>query len=129
MLYSAMWCIVVVVCHSPCPLAPLAEEEVEVGSLHEGEEEVPQEGMRQRRLAAFIDQTEVIELMVYVDKLLYDRYQQNRTHIERHILAILNLVCACMYTCWCVLLSDSTYVHTYVNWCVHERNVRMSKSG
>ena len=69
---------------------------MEVGSLHEGQEEAHLERMRQRRLAAFINQTEVIELMVYVDKLLYDRYQQNRTHIERHILAILNLVCACM---------------------------------
>ena len=69
---------------------------MEVGSLHEGQEEAPPERMRQKRLAAFSDQTEVIELMVYVDKLLYDRYQQNKTHIERHILAILNLVCACM---------------------------------
>ena len=97
MLYSAMWCLLVVVCFSPCPLTPLAEEEVmEVGSLHEGQEEAPLERMRQKRLAAFSDQTEVIELMVYVDKLLYDRYEQNKTHIECHILAILNLVCACM---------------------------------
>ena len=95
-----MWCILVVVCFSPCPLAPLAEEEMmEVGSLHEGQEEAHLERMRQRRLAAFINQTEVIELMVYVDKLLYDRYHQNKTHIERHILAILNLVCACMLVC------------------------------
>ena len=65
-------------------------------SLQEGQEEVLLERMRQRRLASFIDQTEVIELMVYVDKLMYDRYQQNTTHIERYILAILNLVCACM---------------------------------
>ena len=84
----------VIMCHSPCPLSPLAEEEVEVGSLREGEEEVPLERNRQKRLASFIDQTEVIELMVYVDKLLYDRYKRNRTAIERHILAIMNLVCA-----------------------------------
>ena len=84
----------VIMCHSPCPLAPLAEEEVEVGSLREGQEEAPQERMRKRRLASFIDQTEVIELMVYVDKLMYDRYKRNRTAIERHILAIMNLVCA-----------------------------------
>ena len=70
---------------------------MEVGRLHEGQEKVLLlERMRQRRLASFIDQTEVIELMVYVDKLMYDRYQQNKTHVERHILAILNLVCACM---------------------------------
>ena len=82
-------------------LAPLAEEEVEVGRLRQGQEEVLLERMRQRRLASFIDQTEVIELMVYVDKLLYDRYQRNRTAVERHTLAILNLVCVCMciYTC------------------------------
>ena len=77
-------------CFSPVLLALLAEEEMEVGRLHEGQEE-----MRQRRGAAsFSDKTEVIELMVYVDKLLYDRYQQNRAALERHILAILNLVCA-----------------------------------
>ena len=107
----------------------IRDRETKVGKLLERQKEVFLKRRRQRRVASFINQTEVIELMVYVDKLLYDRYQQNRTHIERHILAILNLVCACMYTCWCVLLSDSTYVHTYVNWCVHERNVRMSKSG
>ena len=83
-------------CVSPFLLAPLAEEEVEVGSLREGQKEVLLERMRQRRLASFIDQTEVIELMVYVDKLLYDRYHQNKTHVEQHILAIMNLVCACM---------------------------------
>ncbi len=76
---------------------------MEVGRLHEGQEEVLLlERMRQRRLVSFIDQTEVIELMVYVDKLLYDRYQQNKTHVERHILAILNLVCACI--CWCLVV-------------------------
>ena len=92
-------------CVSPVLLAPLAEEEVEVGSLQEGQEEVPLERMRQRRLASFIDQTEVIELMVYVDKLMYDRYQQNKTHVERHILAILNLVCA--YMCMHMLMFSS----------------------
>ena len=96
-------------CVSPFLLAPLAEEEVEVGSLREGQKEVLLERMRQRRprLASFIDQTEVIELMVYVDKLMYDRYQENKTHVEWHILAIMNLVCACMYisTCWCVMVN------------------------
>ena len=81
-------------CFSPVLLAPLAQEEVEVDSLQEGQEDV---SLRQRRgVDSTIKQKEVIELMVYVDKLLYDRYQQNNTHIERHILAILNLVCACM---------------------------------
>ena len=87
------------VCFSPVLLALLAVEEMEIGRLHEG-----QEGMRQRRGAAsFSDKTEVIELMVYVDKLLYDRYQQNRAALERHILAILNLVCprACMHVGVC----------------------------
>ena len=75
-----------------------------MGRLHEGQEKVHLlERMRQRRLASFIDQTEVIELMVYVDKLLYDRYHQNKTHVERHILAILNLVCACI----CMLVFSS----------------------
>ena len=94
----------VIVCFSPVLLAPLAEE-VEVGSLREGQKEVLLERMRQRRLASFIDQTEVIELMVYVDKLLYDRYHQNKTHVERHILAILNLVCA--YMCMHMLMFRS----------------------
>ena len=78
---------------SPLLLAPLPEEEVEVGRRHEEQEEVLVEPMRQRRQVSFLDQTEVIELMVYVDKLLYDRYQRNRTAVERHILAIFNLVC------------------------------------
>ena len=70
---------------------------MEVGRLHEGQVKVLLlERMRQRRLASFIDQTEVIELLVYVDKLLYDHYHQNKTHVKRHILANLNLVCACM---------------------------------
>ena len=87
-----------------CPLAPLAEEEVEVGSLQEGQEVVLLERMRQRRLASFLDQTEVIELLVYVDKLMYDRYRRNRTALERHILAIMNLVCNMnSRTCWCVI--------------------------
>ena len=74
-----------------------------MGRLREGQEEVLLERTRQRRLVSFLDQTEVIELMVYVDKLLYDRYQRNRAAVERHILAILNLVCAYfmhMYTCY-----------------------------
>ena len=78
-----------------------------MGLLHEGQVKVLLlERMRQRKLASFSDQTEVIELMVYVDKLLYDRYQQNKTHFEQHILAILNLVCACMHlhTCLCLLV-------------------------
>ena len=83
-------------------LAP-TEEEVEVDRRRKGQEQVLLERARQRRLASFIDQTEVIELMVYVDKLLYDRYQRNRTAVERHILAILNLVCVCacayMFVC------------------------------
>ena len=83
-------------CSSPLVLAPLPEEEVEVGRLREGQEEVLLYRMRQRRHASFLDQTEVIELMVYVDKLLYNRYQRNRTAVERHTLAILNLVRACM---------------------------------
>ena len=92
----------VMMCVSPVLLAPLAEKEVGVGSLLEGQEEAPLKRMRQRRLASFIDQTEVIELMVYVDKLMYDRYRRNRAALERHILAIMNLVCACMCmsTCW-----------------------------
>ena len=85
-------------------LAP-ADEEVEVDRRRTGQEQVLLERARQRRLASFIDQTEVIELMVYVDKLLYDRYQRNRTVVERHILAILNLVCVCacayMFVCTC----------------------------
>ena len=102
------------VCFSPVLLAPLPVEEMEVGRLHEGQEEVFLEGMRQRRGAAsFSDncKTEVIELMVYVDKLLYDRYQQNRAAVERHILAILNLVCAhaCMWVCT---------IHCNVHLCV-----------
>ena len=90
----------VMACFSPFMLAPLPVEEMEVGRLREGQEEVFLERMRQRRGAAsFSDKTEVIELMVYVDKPLYDRYQQNRAALERHILAILNLVCprACIY--------------------------------
>ena len=86
-------------CFSPVLLAPLSVEEMEIGRLREG-----QEGMRQRRGAAsFSDKTEVIELMVYVDKLLYNRYQQNRAALERHVLAILNLVCAraCMHVGVC----------------------------
>ena len=85
-------------CFSPVLIAPLPEEEVEVGRLRKGKEEVQFERMRQRRQASFIDQTEVIELMVYVDKLLYDRHQQNRTAVERHTLAILNLVCAFIFS-------------------------------
>ena len=88
------------ICASPVLLAPLAdhEEKVKVGSLLEGQEDVLLKRSRQRRgVVSTINQTEVIELMVHVDKLMYDRYQQNTTHIERHILAILNLVCACMY--------------------------------
>ena len=86
---------------SPLVLAPLPEEEMEVVTLHKGQEEVLLERTRQRRQASFIDQTEVIELMVYVDKPLYDRYQRNRAAVERHTLAILNLVRACML-CVCV---------------------------
>ena len=74
-----------------------------MGRLRQGQEEVLLERMRQRRLASFLDQTEVIELMVYVDKLLYDRYQRNRAAVERHILAIINLVCVYfmhMHTCY-----------------------------
>ena len=78
-------------------LAPLPEEEVKVGRLRQGQEEVLLDRMRQRRQASFLGQTEVIELMVYVDKPLYDRYQRNRAAVERHILAIMNLVCACAY--------------------------------
>ena len=89
-----------------------------MGSLREGQKEVLLERMRQRRLASFIDQTEVIELMVYVDKLLYDRYHQNKTHIERHILAIMNLVCACM----CIyMLVCNCEVCKVRNVCVSER--------
>ena len=85
----------VIVCFSPVLLAPLPVDKMEVGRLREGQEEVFLEGMRQRRKAAsFSDKTEVIEFMVYADKLLYDRYQRNRAALERHILAILNLVCA-----------------------------------
>ena len=79
-------------------LAPLPEKEVKVGRLRQGQEEVLLDRMRQRRQASFLGQTEVIELMVYVDKLLYDRYQRNRAAVERHILAIVNLVCACKCT-------------------------------
>ena len=96
-------------CFSPVLLAPLSEEVVEVGRLHEGQDEVLLERTRKRRVASFIDQTEVIELMVYVDKLLYDRYQRNRTAVERHILAILNLVCA--YMCYMLLCS---YCKVYI---------------
>ena len=86
----------VMACFSPVVLAPLAEKKLEVDRLREGQEEVFLDRMRQRRGAAsFSDKTEVIELMVYIDKLLYNRYQQNRAALERHILAILNLVCAC----------------------------------
>ena len=97
----------VMACFSPVLLALLAEEEMEVDRLREGQEEVFLEGMRQRRGAAsFSDKTEVIELMVYIDKLLYNRYQQNRAALERHILAILNLVCACacMWVCTIVAM-------------------------
>ena len=79
-------------------LAPLPEEEVKVGRLRKGQEELLLNRMRQRRLASFLDQTEVIELMVYVDKPLYDRYKRNKAAVERHILAIMNLVRACMCT-------------------------------
>ena len=74
-------------------LAPLPEEEVEVGRLRKGQEEAILDGMRQRRQASFLDQTEVIELLVYVDKLFYDRYKRNRAAVEKHILAIMNMVC------------------------------------
>ena len=87
-------------CFSPFMLALLPVEEMEVGRLREGQEELFSKRMRQRRKAtSFSDKTEVIEFMVYIDKLLYDRYQQNRAALERHILAILNLVCAraCMH--------------------------------
>ena len=92
-------------CFSSLLLAPLPEEEVEVGKWHIGQEDVLLERIRQRRLASLLDQTEVIELMVYVDKLLYDRYQRNRTVVEQHILAIMNLVCECahVHTCWYAL--------------------------
>ena len=94
----------VIVCFSPVLLAPLPVDKMEVGRLREGQEEVFLEGMRQRRgVASFSDKTEVIELMVYVDKLLYDRYQQNKAAVERHVLAILNLVCACACMRGCVL--------------------------
>ena len=83
-------------CFSPFMLVPLPVEEMEVGRLREGQEELFSKRMRQRRKAAsFSDKTEVIEFMVYIDKLLYDRYQQNRAALEQHILAILNLVCTC----------------------------------
>ncbi len=72
-----------------------------MGSLQEGQEVVLLERMRQRRLASFLDQTEVIELLVYVDKLMYDRYRRSRAALERHILAIMNLVCACMCISTC----------------------------
>ena len=89
--------IAVMMCFSPVLLAHLAQEEVEVGSLLEGQEDVLLKRSRQRRgVDSTINKTEVIELMVYVDKLMYDRYQQNEDALERHILAILNLVCACM---------------------------------
>ena len=93
---------------------------MEVGSLHEGQEEASLERMRQKRLAAFIDQTEVIEMMVYVDKLMYDRYRRNRATLERHILAIMNLVCACICisTCWCVLvIYICIYIRMYIGVC------------
>ena len=107
-------------CFSPVLLARLAEEEMEVGKLREGQEEVFLERRRQRRKLEppFSTKTEVIELMVYVDKLLYDRYQQNRAALERHILAILNLVCACACACmW--LCTIHCNVHVYVR-CVRE---------
>ena len=87
----------VMTCISPVLLAPLAKEKVKVGSLLEGQEDILLKRSRQRRgVISTINQTEVIELMVYVDKLMYDHYQQNTTHVEQHILAIMNLVCACM---------------------------------
>ena len=86
----------VMACFSHVLLVPLPVEEMEIGRLHGGQEKEFLDRMRQRRKAtSFSDKTEVIELMVYVDKLLYDRYQQNRAALERHILAILNLVCTC----------------------------------
>ena len=89
--------IAVMMCFSPVLLAHLAQEEVEVGSLLEGQEDVLLKRSRQRRgVDSTINKKEVIELMVYVDKLMYDHYQQNKTHVERHILAIINLVCVCM---------------------------------
>ena len=81
-------------CFSPVLLASLAEEEMKV---LEEQKDVLLKQIRQRRgVVSTIKEKEVIELMVYVDKLMYDRYQQNETHIECHILAILNLVCAYM---------------------------------
>ena len=99
-----MACAILPVCFSLVLLAPLAEEETEVGKLLKRQEEVFLKRTRQRRVASFIDQTEVIELMVYVDKLLYDRYQQNKAAIERHILAIVNLVCVRIHTYACAYM-------------------------
>ena len=91
-------------CFSFVLLAPLAEEETKVGKLLERQEEVFLKRTRQKRVASFIDQTEVIELMVYVDKLLYDRYQQNKAAIERHILAVVNLVCVWLHIYACAYM-------------------------
>ena len=89
-----------------------------MGRLREGQEEVFLKRRRQRRKLEppFSTKTEVIELMVYVDKLLYDRYQRNRAALERHILAILNLVCACACMWLCTIHCN---VHLYVR-CVRE---------
>ena len=96
----------VIMCFSPVLLASLAEEEMKVSSLLEGQKDVLLERIRQRRgVLSTINQKEVIELMVYVDKLMYDRYQQNRAALEQHILAILNLVCA--YMCMHMLVCTS----------------------
>ena len=99
-----MACAILPVCFSLALPAPLAEEETEVGKLLRRQEEVFLKRTRQRRVASFIDQTEVIELMVYVDKLMYDRYQQNKAAIERHILAIVNLVCVRIHAYACAYM-------------------------
>ena len=104
----------VIMCFSPVLLASLAEEEMKVSSLLEGQKDVLLERIRQRRgVVSTINQKEVIELMVYVDKLMYDRYQQNRAALEQHILAILNLVCAymCMHMLVCTSHCKSICMH------------------
>ena len=107
-------------CFSPVLLAPLAQEKVKEGSLLEGQEDVMLKRIRQRRgVVSTINHKEVIELMVYVDKLMYDRYQQNKNALERHILAILNLVCAYMCINICAYLSLQEHLGVCLHTCIH----------
>ena len=88
---------------------------------------VEDEGNRRTKRSTvlnILNETEVIEVLVYVDLQLYNRFSRNRANLERHIMAIMNLVCilcvcvVCVCACVCVCFICVLYLFCMCTYCM-----------